>query len=336
MSDYLLLAKGLSRFLENILLEIHSASNNTNYLKIASIEVTRKVLFVALGFIINCLTCFTYIKKGRSLMKNQKLKIIAASLFVITGIFTLLIYQPNAQDINQQEEEATPVQRGQTTEKEREYSKEIRRMYPFREGIRFGELIRMAEARGNTTETIGVGVGDLEVGTARGGGGQTPAEFLRKISCGSDVVVIGSVRNKAAHMTDDETFVYTEHEFVVQEVLKNNPAASPIQPNNIIQIVRPGGLILLDNRRIRASDNSYELLQKNKSYLLFLKYVSSARGFIVASREGDFIFENNSLRKLTKQRIPAELRVSAIQPLIRTIREVVGSGCQQTPIRGDE
>jgi hypothetical protein len=113
------------------------------------------------------------------------------------------------------------------------------------------------------------------------------AEVLKDLSCDADAVVIGYSTQKAAHMLDDESFVYTEYEFLVTDVLKNN-YLSPIENKKTISVTRPGGLIKLDNQLIRVEDRSYKPFELKKNYLIFLKYVPSAGGYLASSVEGDF------------------------------------------------
>ncbi|MGI8467438.1 MAG: hypothetical protein ACR2N3_03210 [Pyrinomonadaceae bacterium] len=262
-------------------------------------------------------------------MKNRKVIILGVSLVFVILLFAFIILKPQAQDKNQQQDqdEATVVQRGQVTVKEREYSKEYRKLYSYRSGSKLTWLSELGNRRGNKQE-VGVSIGVPIIPTI---GGSTPvnaSNFLKDLSCKADVVVIGLVNNKAAHLTDDETFVYTEYEFSVEDILKNNSAA-PIKINNSIQITRPGGLIRLDNQVIRVEDKLYEPLQMKKRYLLFLKFVPSVNGYIVSDAKGDFLLENNSFKKLSKIALPGGLDIdNDSRMLFSNIRASILTGCE--------
>src|SRR5207253_2143463 len=93
----------------------------------------------------------------------------------------------------------------------------------------------------------------------------TSTQYLKILSCKADAVVIGQIKNKTAHMTDDEEYIYSEYPLMVAEVLKNNPSA-PIQVEKVIEVTRPGGIIELDGRRIRVEDRTYPFLEIIRSY----------------------------------------------------------------------
>lgn len=267
-------------------------------------------------------------------MKNKKT--LAVILAVIAAFLGVVTFSQQAQDKSQQQDdEPTVVKRGQATQKEREYSKEYKKRYSYHTGRKFSELIERNERRGQKAGDIGVGILEPSSPGERNSSPVTASDFLKKLSCEADAIVVGSVKSKTAHMTEDETFIYTAYEFSVQDILKNNLASS-IQVNNNIEITRPGGLIKLDDRRIRVTDYSYAPLQKNKEYLLFLRYVPSASGYIVSSREGDFILDNNSFKALGGKSPPEEVSGNNdSQSLLGSIRNSVSAGCNQNPARGE-
>lgn len=255
---------------------------------------------------------------------------IGLFLTVCTIIFGILFATPSTNGQKEQTDEATIVHKGQTTEKEREYSKEYRKLNPFKNGRKFTEMIELSNRLGKTTEELGGIIGEDDVAQSRTPHTITSAEFLKNLSCKSDAIVLGSVKSKSSHMTDDETFIYTEYDFSVRDILKNN-SVSPIEVNNSIEITRPGGLIKIDNRRIRIEDRTYEPFQKNMEYLLFLRFVPSTNGYMAASYEGDFVLENNTFNKLARNRpLPKELeKNSNPQELLDKVRNSVLSNCNQ-------
>lgn len=212
---------------------------------------------------------------------------IFIGFLLATGI-VIFGYFFTTNSINGQKEEKdepTLVQKGQVTEKEREYSKEYKKMYSYRKGRKLSELSELGKRRGYTQEA-GISIGLPLVPTIGNSSVVTASEFLRNLSCDADAVVVGVVMGKKAHLTEDETFVYTEYDFSVEDILKNN-STSAIAVNGDIQITRPGGLIKLENQVIRVEDKSYPPLEIKKKYLLFLKFIPSANGYIVSDAKGD-------------------------------------------------
>lgn len=254
---------------------------------------------------------------------------LLATCVVVFGIF---FATPSTNGQKERTDEATVVKKGQVTEKEREYSKEYKKLYSYRKGYKLSELSDAAKRNGNGQE-IGVSIGEPSIPTVGSPfpvtAQVTPRNFLSKLSCNADAVVLGSVSSKTAHLTEDETFIYTEYEFSIKEVLKNN-SASPIEVNSNIQFTRPGGLIKLDNQVIRVEDQSYKPLQLKKEYLLFLKFVPNAAGYLVSGIEGDFVLENNSFKQLRKTIFSEELEnINDSQVFLDNIKSVISDGCSQ-------
>lgn len=262
-------------------------------------------------------------------MTNKKLTITSVSLLALFLVATFAAFRQQAQDkTSVQNEEATLVQKGQVTEKEREYSKEFKKLYPYHKGRKLSEL------KGGTQD-VGIFIEEPDfVGDPRAPI-ITPAKFLTELSCQADAVVLGYVKDKTAHLTEDETFVYTEYEFIAKNVLKSI-SAFPIQIDSSLQVTRPGGVVKLDNRLIRVEDKSFEPLEKNKEYLLFLRYIPSVKGYIVASDKGDFVLEGNSFKKLTKRATPKELEKVNRQNLLNIVKDVTSNDCNQNSTGGNQ
>lgn len=262
-------------------------------------------------------------------MKNRRTMILF-TLIIATMLFAFVTFKPQAQDkTQQQDEEATVVQRGQVTDEERSYSREYEKLYPNRRKIKLNEVRKEIKDLGIFLGVVGdvIDIPEAPIITA--------ADFLKNLSCEADAVVVGYPVSKKAHLSEDETFVYTQYEFSVEEVIKDN-LTSPITVNNSIQITRPGGVIKLDNRKITVKDELYEPLQIRKKYLLFLNFVPVANGYMVTGSEGDFLLENNSFKKLSKGMAPDELK-KGDNPnlLLSSIRDSVASDCKPTTKGGN-
>lgn len=269
-------------------------------------------------------------------MTNKKLTIISVSLLSLFLVATFATFRQQAQDkTSVQNEEATVVKKGQITQKEREYSKEYKKLYEYRNGRKLSELSEMGKQRGNTKEAgVSIGVPTIPVV------GDTPiitaSQFLRNLSCKADAVVVGVVKSKSSHLTEDETFVFTEYDFSVQDIFKNN-SASPVEVNGIIQVTRPGGLIKLDNQVIRVEDKSYSPLELKKQYLLFLKFIPSANGYVVSDVKGDFQLEDKSFKKLSAFGLPKELESKDdSQALLREVRNSISVNCNHNNIEANK
>lgn len=260
-------------------------------------------------------------------MQKRQLTVIGIVLITVTILFAISSFHQEAQTKKPQtqDEEATVVQRGEVTKKERDYSKEYKKLYPDQTEklVESIETARSQGIEGEVTKTLGI------PSIPSFGESPTAMDFLRNLSCKADAVVLGSVKSKASHLTEDETWVYTEYDFLVKSIVKDN-SNLPIEINNTIEITRPGGLIKFDDRVVRVKDRLYDQLEKNKEYLLFLKFVPTTKGYRVSSAYGDFVLEDNSLTSLSKIGVPEELRnTSDYQIILDKVRDSVSKGCIQ-------
>jgi hypothetical protein len=254
------------------------------------------------------------------------MKVFVLCFLIVCVIFIGVFFAtPSTQGQKEQKDEATVVQRGQLTEKEKEYSKEYTKLYSYRNGRKLTEATETEKLKARGKET-GFSLGVPSVPTI--GDIPTTSSFLGDLSCKADAIVLGSAQNKSAHLTEDETFIYTEYEFSVKDILKNN-SVSPIEVNNNIQITRPGGLIKLDDQLIRVEDKLYETLQIKKTYLLFLRFIPSANGYIVSDANGDFSIENNSFKELSKLGLPTELKNKSSETLLNEVHNAISIDCSK-------
>ncbi len=211
------------------------------------------------------------------------MKIFIGFLLAVSAVvFGIFFATPSSQGQKQQKDEPTVVQKGRVTDKDRAFSKEYKKLYGFREGEKLTEL----KQEGGIGITIGVGSRPNSTDSFV----TTENQFLEKLSCEADAIVVGKVNKKQSHLSVDETFVYTSYDFQIKRVIKDN-SVSPIDVNNTITVTRPGGFIKIDEQEIQFDDASYKSLELNKEYLLFLKFVPEANGYKVFNSQSDFALE---------------------------------------------
>ncbi len=251
---------------------------------------------------------------------------------IVTGIF---LTTPVTKGQKEEKDEPTVIQKGKITEKEREYSKEYQKLYQNRNGQKLTTISEIGKRKGNKKEA-GISIGIPTIPSIGNTTEVTLSNFLRELSCQADAVVLGSIQSKSAHLTEDETFVYTEYEFLVLDILKNN-STLPIETDKNIQVTRPGGLIKLDNQVIRVEDKSYEPLLSKNNYLLFLAFIPTAKGYVVSDVKGDFLLKDNYFEKLSKFKLPEELENNNdSQMLLNNVRNAILIGCEQITKGGNK
>lgn len=195
------------------------------------------------------------------------------------------------------QEEATPIQVGIMTEKQRAHSK----LY---DSYKTNRKLDALPLPGENDKDLEQGV-YIEPGTPITSP-DAPVlgfeDFLKDTACASDAVAIVDVEDKLSQLTDNREFIFTDYTAVVQEVFKDN-AVAPLRTGNRITVSRPGGRVQINGQVINAQDSSFKLLKKDKRYLLFLKYI---RGVDVyqSIRKGSFRLEDNELISLTEEFVP--------------------------------
>jgi hypothetical protein len=95
----------------------------------------------------------------------------------------------------------------------------------------------------------------------------------------SDAVVVGTIKDGQAYLSNDKRDIYSEFGTTIQEVIKT-PTAPYLRLDDTITIERQGGTVRLPSGKvlIRAwKDNSMPLV--GKRYLLFLRYSPSTEDY---------------------------------------------------------
>jgi hypothetical protein len=112
----------------------------------------------------------------------------------------------------------------------------------------------------------------------------SPTRFAQ-FACFSDLVVLGTAGTGISHLTSDKSFLYTDWEFSVERVFKNNSSA-PVQAGSRITLVAPGGTLQIDGRTIHATE--YAIPESGRQYVILLVSVpktgayTSSDGFLIS------------------------------------------------------
>lgn len=162
----------------------------------------------------------------------------------------------------QERQEATPIQEGVMTEQQRQHAK----LFKGYGSVTRGKSLRELVAKQGNVE-VGRFVEDGILPTSF-----NQADYLRGSSCKADAVVIAAVKGKASQLTEEGTFTFTDYQVTVEEVLKNNPAAS-VRAGSDITVTRAGGAVKLNNHTVVATDESEKSLETGGRYLLFLRFI---------------------------------------------------------------
>ncbi len=149
--------------------------------------------------------------------------------------------------------------------------------------------------------------------------------FLAKRACDAEAIVIGRVEGGTSQLTDDGSFIYTAYEFRVENVLKNNPFQS-IAEGQTVTILRTGGAIELNGRRIVAEDKAAKTLEAGDRYLLFLSYLSEKSAY--AADNLGYQIKHEKTIKLTEQKLQQGLESGTdVQLFTNYVRAALSAPC---------
>lgn len=95
---------------------------------------------------------------------------------------------------------------------------------------------------------------------------------LQPAFCKADAVVVGTVVGKVSQLAEGDSFIFSEHAFVVDEVLKSD-AATPITEGASITVVRSGGEVRLNGHTYRADKSDFKRFTRGERYLLLLRSI---------------------------------------------------------------
>jgi hypothetical protein len=170
--------------------------------------------------------------------------ILGIVLLIAGGVAGTKLQKKNAGQAKQQGEleryraelvDATPVQLGALTDRQRIHS----RLYNHYKIVTGGRLLSglAAKAKGEgdfvgTMVDVGLGPALTEP--------DTPEHYFGNLTQKSDVVIRGRAISKTSQITEDDSFIFTDYDIVIAEVLKNSKA-SHLQAGTTITITRPGG-----------------------------------------------------------------------------------------------
>ena len=97
----------------------------------------------------------------------------------------------------------------------------------------------------------------------------------------SDIVVLGTVTDARAFVSNDKTALYSEFQVTVNKIFKNSNGLG-IKPGSSIVAEREGGKLRFSSGRIQQrGESGRELPQKNRQYILFLKWDEPGKDFVI-------------------------------------------------------
>lgn len=126
----------------------------------------------------------------------------------------------------------------------------------------------------------------------------TAEDYFGRLGADSDAIILGKVRKKISHITEDDLFLFTDYYVTVSEVLKDNPS-NPISSGSTIGVTWAGGKIVIDDVIMKAGTNGDALLPvSDQDLLLFVKAIPETGAYKLTQGNAAFELNGVSVRPL--------------------------------------
>lgn len=246
---------------------------------------------------------------------------IGLALLIVVGVGASKLRQKNAgqekdraERVEYQAElaDATPVEVGVLSARQRIHSDLYTEYKRQNDSKSMGEFFDSAKS---STKIIKI---DFLVGLSPFMEADTPEGFFGELAGSSDAIIRGRVTKKVSQLTQDNTFVFTDYDIVITEVLKDN-AAAPLGAS--ITVTYPGGKVLLDGVIVKARDHYFEPLPLNREVVLFLQLVKETGSYKPTGYSGCFELDGVRLKALTGKELPPGV-LRGGESFLQTVRAV--------------
>lgn len=259
----------------------------------------------------------------RSVTRNVT-RMILGLIVLSVGLISLSVavqFQSGKAKLTQDSDPPTPIQEDLMGDKQKKHSKIYKGTSWYTKGKKIKDLISDK--------------GDLNISAPLLDFIKRPTppfnEFLRQQTCGADAVVLGVVNNKNSQLIEDGTFIFTDYDISVREVLKDNQAA-PVRQGDEITVTRLGGAIKLNGHIVRATDPSMGPLRVGETYLLYLKFLPDTGAYRPVARsvaEDTFHIKGEKISQVSLKLWPfGERAAGDAAPFLTEAHNALNSQCK--------
>jgi hypothetical protein len=213
--------------------------------------------------------------------------LVGIALLIVVGVGASKLQDKDKKQSQAEVVDATPIQAGVMTEKQKQHSKLYNR---YDAVTKIQDLLKLDNDELQIRSSLGFPFSTSDQVRSH-------VDEIKRMTCAADAIVLGTVKTSASQITEGQNFLFTDYVLLVQQVLKNN-SRSPIQQEAEIDITRPGGAVLIGNKRITAIDESLLPLRRGKQYLLFLRYLPETESFASIETGESYELNGNDVQLL--------------------------------------
>lgn len=216
-------------------------------------------------------------------MRKLLLLITSVAVVCLTSAFSRH-YSQNQRPAAETET-ATPVEDGVLTAQQKEHSKLYEEPYKSERKIRDVLLEKPGGLTAYRTACIFIP-------------GKPMPSIVSELAEQADAIVTASFVSKFSQITANGTYVFTDYDLRIQEILKSNSGA--LRTDQIITVTRPGGKVLLYGQTATFTSLAFKPLLPGHRYLMFLTYLPATGAYRAVSHEGTFDITNTTVETLTE------------------------------------
>jgi hypothetical protein len=229
------------------------------------------------------------------MLSKKRAFVLVAGLLVLVLHATITLPGARNEQSPKKPDDATLIQEGVLTEKQKAHSKLFKKYEDVARGRKVRDLV---DERGDVE--LVKELGDVLVPNST-----SLQEYLTNLTCRADAVVVGTVQSKSSQINEEGTFIFTDYQLLVSEVVKSGSTA--INPPQNITVTRAGGAVILNGHHVKAIDRREELLAVGGQYVLYLRLIpvtSSFQAFVDPASEDTFKVIGSKIKQTSKKAIP--------------------------------
>ena len=244
--------------------------------------------------------------------------VVVAVLLVLVIPATMILTSARNYQSSKKPDDATPIQEGVLTEKQKAHSKLFKKYDDVTRGRKLRDLVAQS--------------GDIDVvkvlPTVLVPESFTLEGYLKDLTCKADAVVVATVQSKSSQIIEEGTFIFTDYEARVDEILKSHSAQ--IKPTQSITVSRVGGAVILNGHHVRATDHRQEALGIGNQYLLYLRLIpttNSFRAFAGPGSEDTFQVVGSKIKQTSEKLLPLARRTEDLDTFMVLARSATQNPC---------
>lgn len=214
----------------------------------------------------------------------MKAKLLIFTSIALAGIITVIAFKAASKNPQRGvKEEPTVIGNSQMTDKQKQHSKLFKHS-----GAKLQELAK--RQAGDIEVEVGLGL----TTTVQPESVKLP--IFQSAVCRADAVIVGTITRKESQLTEDQNFIFTDHEVAVEEILKNNPRA-PLASGSSISATREGGAVEWNGRIFRVLPEDLDPPATGERYLMLLHFIPETGAYLMYG-DGTFHLTQQAIRAL--------------------------------------